>query len=210
MKARTMKKISSSALFIQAAGLNLFFLLSILLSSLTVRAQIVIDPPVLAPVKARYLVARSTWGVLSTISADLGGAPFGTVVSFSDGEPKHGFGVPYFYLAELEPIGRDEINGTRAALTVSEASRGTCGGDIQSPGCKRTTLTGKLTWISLEDPEVKFAQVALFTKHPEMESWPSDQNFKIYKLDLEDIFLVDKFGKPTHPTLKDYLKIPPI
>ncbi|KAL0919859.1 hypothetical protein M5K25_011983 [Dendrobium thyrsiflorum] len=210
MEARTMKNSSSSPLFVQLAALILFFLLSLLRSPVTASAQIGFMSPKIAAVNARWLMAKNNWGILSTISVDLGGVPFGNVVSFSDGEPGHGFGVPYFYLAELEPKGGYEINGTRAALTVSEDPLGTCTKDTQNPHCKRITLTGKLKWISLENPEIKFAQVALFTKHPELKDWHSYQSFQIYKLDLEDIFLFYEFGSPMHVTTKDYLEVPPI
>ncbi|CAK9162845.1 unnamed protein product [Ilex paraguariensis] len=153
---------------------------------------------------ARWLVSESSWGVLNTIAGDLGGAPFGNVVSFSDGLPDKGSGIPYFYLTTLDPTARYALKDQRSSFTVSEYPIGTCGKtDPENPTCSKITLTGKL---KLGNPdEAEYAQTALFTKHPEMKDWPKDHNFQIFKLEVENIFMINWFGGPKPLTVDEYL-----
>ncbi|PIA62254.1 hypothetical protein AQUCO_00200321v1 [Aquilegia coerulea] len=156
---------------------------------------------------ARWLVSQNNWGVLSTISIELGGAPFGNVVSFSDGLPDKGCGIPYFYLTTLDPTARNTLKDERASLTLSESPIGSCGkADPENPTCAKLTLTGKLTLVTENTTEAEFAASALFSKHAEMKGWPQDHKFQFYKLDIEDIFLVNWFGGRKPMTLAQYLQ----
>lgn len=155
---------------------------------------------------ARWLVAQNSWGVLNTISSELGGAPFGNVVSFSDGPPNEGSGIPYFYLTALDPTARNALVDKRSSLTISEYPLGTCGKiDPENPTCAKITLTGKLLVVDGKSEEAKVARHALFSKHPEMEGWPKGHNFQIFKLEIENIFLIDWFGGAKPLTVYDYL-----
>ncbi|KAA8530279.1 hypothetical protein F0562_004988 [Nyssa sinensis] len=155
---------------------------------------------------ARWLVSQSSWGVLNTISSDLGGSPFGNVVSFSDGLPDDGRGIPYFYLTTLDPTASNALKDQRSSFTVSEYPIGTCGKtDPENPTCAKITLTGKLQLIDDNSDEAEFAQTALFTKHPEMKDWPMDHNFQFFKLEIEDIFMINWFGGPKPLTVDQYL-----
>ncbi|KAL5200689.1 hypothetical protein ABZP36_021892 [Zizania latifolia] len=98
-----------------------------------------------AAATARWLAAQNTWGVLSTISSNLNGAPFGNVVSYSDGVPGESHGIPYFYLTTLDPTARDALEDERTSFTISEFPLGTCGKiDPENPTCAKLTLTGKV------------------------------------------------------------------
>ncbi|XP_058115583.1 uncharacterized protein LOC131258342 isoform X3 [Magnolia sinica] len=137
--------------------LFLFFVFSaeVLVS---VNARLLLPPkpdPADAAATARWLASQNSWGVLSTISSELGGAPFGK--------------------------------------------------DPENPSCAKLTLTGKLNLVVAESKETKFAERALFTKHPEMLEWPKGHNFQIFKLEIEDIFLIDWFGGPKPLSLAQYL-----
>ncbi|GMY13507.1 protein CREG1 [Fagus crenata] len=159
-----------------------------------------------AAATARWLVSQNSWGVLNTISSDLGGAPFGNVVSFSDGLPNKGSGIPYFYLTALDPTARDALKDDRASLTISEYPIGTCGKiDPENPTCAKITLTGKLKLVDENSKEAEFAKSALFSKHAEMKGWPKDHEFQFFKLEIENIFLIDWFGGPKPLTLDQYL-----
>ncbi|XP_076901839.1 uncharacterized protein LOC143556393 [Bidens hawaiensis] len=163
------------------------------------------DPNKAAPF-ARWLVSQSSWGVLSTLADDLGGAPFGNVVSFSDGLPDKGTGVPYFYLTTLDPTARYALKDHRSSLTISEYPVGTCGkADPENPTCSKITLTGKLSVIDAESKEAVTAKSYLFAKHAEMKDWPTDHNFQVFKLDIEEIFLINYFGGPKPLTVDQYL-----
>ncbi|KAK1268875.1 hypothetical protein QJS04_geneDACA006843 [Acorus gramineus] len=159
-----------------------------------------------AAATARWLASQNSWGVLSTISNDLGGAPFGNVVSFSDGIPDQGRGIPFFYLTTLDPTARNALEDERCSFAISEFPLGTCGRiDPENPTCAKLTLTGKLKLVDSKSTEAKFAEQALFSKHAEMKDWPKDHNFQIFKLAIEDIFLIDWFGGPKPLTLEQYL-----
>uniref|UniRef100_A0A1D1YSU8 Protein CREG2 n=1 Tax=Anthurium amnicola TaxID=1678845 RepID=A0A1D1YSU8_9ARAE len=160
-----------------------------------------------AAATARWLASQNSWGVLSTISVDLKGSPFGNVVSFSDGLPGKGYGIPYFYLTALDPTARDALKDERASFTVSEFPIGSCGEiDPENPTCAKLTLTGKLKLVDGNSTEGKYARLALFAKHTEMKGWPKDHNFQIFKLDIQNIFLIDWFGGAKPLTLDQYLK----
>ncbi|WCJ20898.1 Pyridoxamine 5'-phosphate oxidase family protein [Euphorbia peplus] len=158
-----------------------------------------------AAATARWLVAQNSWGVLNTISLDLGGTPFGNVVSFSDGLPNGGNGVPYFYLTTLDPTAQNALKDPRSSLTISEYPIGTCGkADPENPTCAKLTLTGKLKVVPENSKEAKYAKNALFAKHPEMAGWPKNHEFKFYSLEIEDFFLINWFGGPKPITLDEY------
>ncbi|XP_021720169.1 protein CREG1-like [Chenopodium quinoa] len=156
---------------------------------------------------ARWLVSQSSWGVLNTISPDLGGAPFGNVVSFSDGQPGKGAGVPYFYLTTLDPTAANALKDQRSSLAISEYPIGTCGKtDPENPTCAKITLTGKLKLVDANSKEAEFARSALFAKHAEMKGWPESHNFQVYKLDIKNIFMINWFGGPKPLTVDQYLQ----
>ncbi|KAL0916594.1 hypothetical protein M5K25_014121 [Dendrobium thyrsiflorum] len=194
-------------------GFRAFFFLSLVLlrSPPAASARVIRLPskpdPKDAVGTARWLAGQNFWGVLSTISSDQEGAPFGNVVSFSDGLPGNGSGIPYFYLTELDPTARDALQDARSSLTLSEYPLGTCGRrDPENPSCAKLTLTGKLKLVDNSSAETEFAKNALFAKHPEMQDWPSGHNFKIFRLDIENIFLIDWFGGPKPITPAQYLQ----
>jgi len=67
------------------------------------------------------------------------------VVSYSDGLPNTGTGIPYFYLTSLDPTSRNALKNDKASFTVSEYPLGTCGKkDPMNPTCAKITLTGKV------------------------------------------------------------------
>ncbi|XP_061371512.1 uncharacterized protein LOC133314085 [Gastrolobium bilobum] len=159
-----------------------------------------------AAATARWLISQNSWGVLSTVSADLDGAPFGNVVSFSDGLPNKGGGIPYFYLTSLDPTARNALKDQRASFTVSEYPLGTCGKiDPENPTCSKITLTGKLKLVDEKFKEAEYARNALFSKHSEMKGWPKDHNFQVFKLEIGNVFLIDWFGGPKPLTVEQYL-----
>ncbi|WJX78799.1 hypothetical protein P8452_61985 [Trifolium repens] len=42
-------------------------------------------------------------------------------------------------------------------------------------------------------------------KHSEIKDWPSDHDFQVFKLEIENIFLIDWFGGPKPLTVEEYL-----
>ncbi|GMG99348.1 hypothetical protein Nepgr_001188 [Nepenthes gracilis] len=189
----------------------LFLVLSFMDSRFAVEGRILFPSkpdPNEAAAYARWLAAQNSWGVLSTISNELGGAPFGNVVSFSDGLPGKGTGIPYFYLTALDPTAKYALIDQRSSMTISEYPLGTCGKtDPENPTCAKMTLTGKLKLVEGNSKEAEFAQNALFSKHPEMKDWPEDHNFEVFKLEIADIFLINWFGGRKPLPVEEYLHL---
>ncbi|CAG7906522.1 unnamed protein product [Brassica rapa] len=155
---------------------------------------------------ARWLVSQNIWGVLSTLSIEHDGAPFGNVVSYSDGLPGKGKGIPYFYLTMLDPTTRNALKDSRASFAISESSIGTCKRDPMDPTCSKLTLTGKLLQLDEGSEEEKVAKKALFTKHPEMMDWPEGHEFSVFKLEIMNIFLINWYGGAKSITVDEYLR----
>lgn len=71
------------------------------------------------------------------------------VVSFSDGSPDKGRGIPYFYLTTLDPTARNALKDQRSSFTISEYAIGTCGKtDPENPSCAKITLVGKVVALT--------------------------------------------------------------
>lgn len=89
----------------------------------------------------------------------------------------------------------------------------------------------QLKIVERKSDEAQYAQKALFTKHPEMKgnwdfnhmsyflsvmtspyifffkfaAWPKSHKFQFFKLEIENIFLIDWFGGPKPLTPEQYL-----
>jgi hypothetical protein len=74
--------------------------------------------------------------------------------------------------------------------------------------CRRSNslMFLQLKVVDRQSPEADMAKTALFSKHPEMEGWPKNHNFEIFKLDIEHIFLIDWFGGPKPISPSEYLE----
>ncbi|KAJ0965532.1 hypothetical protein J5N97_026670 [Dioscorea zingiberensis] len=128
-----------------------------------------------AAATARWLVSQNTWGVLRN------------VVSFSDGLPGEGCGIPYFYLTTLDPTARDALKNASSSFTVSEVPLGSCGKiDPENPTCAKLTLNGKLKLVDVQTHEGKFALHALFAKHAEMKKLDPEEDPHVY---LSGVFI---------------------
>ncbi|KAK9117021.1 hypothetical protein Sjap_015968 [Stephania japonica] len=150
--------------------------------------------PADAAATARWLVSQNFWGTLRH------------VVSFSDGLPNKGQGIPYFYLTNLDVTARNAMKDARSSFAVSEIALGSCGkADPQNPTCAKLTLSGKLKLVDKNSKEGEFAKAALFSKHPEMKGWPNDHDFLFFKLEIENLFLIDWFGGAKPLTVEQYL-----
>ncbi|KAM5293589.1 protein CREG1 isoform 2-T2 [Glossophaga mutica] len=159
---------------------------------------------------ARFVTHFSDWGALATISTQEGvrGLPFADVLSLSDGLPGKGSGVPYFYLSPLQQLAGDLQANPYATLTMSLAQTDFCrkhGYDPQSPLCAHVILAGTVTKVNETERDV--AKQALFTRHPEMTSWPSSHDWFFAKLDITNIWVLDYFGGPKTVTPEEYYNV---
>lgn len=96
-----------------------------------------------APRVARFVTHISDWGSLATISTleAVRGRPFADIISFSDGPPGAGSGVPYLYLSPLQQLVSDlKVSGGAAPFPRGRALRGRqpqCGSGSEPPKFSR-------------------------------------------------------------------------
>ncbi|KAI5058673.1 hypothetical protein GOP47_0026843 [Adiantum capillus-veneris] len=161
-----------------------------------------------AHLMARWLVASSSWAVISTTSLHLKGAAWGNVADVSDGAPTNSSGVPYFYLTMLDPTPQDLQANPKCSVTFSEHPFGTCGNlDAEDPRCAKLSLYGEMNLLQENSSDFVFGKQSLFSKHPQMKDWPSQHKFNVYRLNIEDIFLIDYFGGPKKLNVSEYFKV---
>ena len=158
---------------------------------------------------ARWLVHNTNWCSVSTINSryeTFKGMPFGNIASFSDGTKNNSTGTIYMLHSNLDATMIDiKVNPT-VCLSISEMQTGYCERqsiDAEDPRCARLSITGQLVQIPNENvDEVQVAKAALFDKHPAMKDWyssghnsePSGHDFNLWKLQIEQIWLVDYYG----------------
>ncbi|CAH3194316.1 unnamed protein product [Porites evermanni] len=63
------------------------------------------------------------------------------------------------------------------------------------------------TLIHVGPDEIKFAQNALFSRHPVMKSWPKFHDWQTLKLEIVNVWMQDIYGPADIIPVKDYLKV---
>jgi hypothetical protein len=149
---------------------------------------------------ARWILSQTSWGVLTTSSINLGGAAFGNPISLVEVG-----GTPYFYVSMLDVSIQDLQMHPQCTLSLSEASVD-CAKlnlDPEDPRCTRLSLSGNMVNVTNESEHQK-AKSLLFEQHPAMKSWPTDHSWIIRKIQIENIWLVAKYGGAADVPVKDY------
>ena len=172
------------------------------------------DPPSNPPAidekaqTARWLAHSADFGILSTTSVHLNGAPFGNPQSFCDGTTDNSTGKLYFYVSNLDASMQDVAQNDRVSFTLSEEFvHDSCMNqqiDPEDPRCVRLTFSGKIRDLTAGSQEESEAKSALFSRHPSMAKWPSDHNWKIVTLDIDYIWMIDTFGGASIIEVSDY------
>ncbi|CAM9430118.1 unnamed protein product, partial [Phaeothamnion confervicola] len=152
---------------------------------------------------ARWLIRKNTWGFLATTSVHLDGAPFGNVASFVDGtSTEKSTGVPYFYVSDMDTSQQDLLANPVCSFTVAEAEK-SCLTDPQDPTCAKVTMTGVMADVT--DPaELSAARDALFAAHQEMKVWPVGHGWRVRRLDIRHVWLVDFYGGAADIPVAEY------
>jgi hypothetical protein len=165
---------------------------------------------------ARWIVHKSTWSVISTLSTKAGtkGGAWGQPISHVDGTVQDdatnttetSTGTPYFYVSGMDQSMLDIEANNQVSLALSEMMTGTCqeaGRDPEDPMCARLTLAGAFEKVTDKD-EYAFALASLYQRHPAMSSWPEDHGFYVGKLSISDIWLIDMYGGASQVDVSDY------
>lgn len=169
---------------------------------------------------ARWIVAKSLWTTVSTVSSSKEGQPFGNIRSIADGACFLGSsGLPYFYLPGPDPSAVDIAANPKITLSFTEAALGervgtdgtACGGkDAEDPTCAKLTLTGRA--LALEGDQITAAKEAFKVQHPRA-SWLSTGGAhtggNYYTLDLQEIMFLQNYGGFTTVLPAEYLSWQP-
>ncbi|RXG71995.1 Protein CREG1 [Armadillidium vulgare] len=163
---------------------------------------------------ARYVMHISEFGSLATNSTHKGieGYPFVNVFSVSDGPFNKSTGTPYFYFTPLELSVIDMKANNKVSLTVTEAQSDYCskkGFDPEDPRCSHAIFTGVMEKIEKDTEEEEFARNALFSRHVEMSSWPSNHDWFFGKIKIQHIYLLDFFGGAQVVDVEEYFAANP-
>ena len=65
--------------------------------------------------------------------------------------------------------------------------------DPENPRCARVVMSGKFVDVT-DESELAFAKDALFERHPEMATWPDDHSWRVHKIILDEIWLINIYG----------------
>lgn len=114
-----------------------------------------------APRVARFVTHVSDWGALATISTleAVRGRSFADVISFSDGPPGAGSGVPYMYLSPMQQLVSDlQVSRSAAGRPGSEplkfsSLRSACVLEIRilNPAQMTVPLLACASWAGIPD-----------------------------------------------------------
>lgn len=159
---------------------------------------------------ARYLVHKSNWTSMGTISTEstLLNFPMVNVISMADSAlHAPSTGRIYFMLTDLDFTGRDlAVNNKLTALFTEDQdlSCTTNHTDTMEPICARAIFVGRM--IKLQSPldEYKFADAAYTDRHPASINWRKTHLFYMCKFDIEYIAVLDFYGGPHYVNIDDY------
>ncbi len=133
---------------------------------------------------ARRLFLQESFGVLSTVSLDVPGYPFGSVVPYCADRT----GTPVIYISHIAQHTRNIKADRRVSLTVVESHSGD--DDVQSRG--RLTLIGDAAPMPQDDR----ATAERYFRHvPESRQYDQTHDFGFYRIDLVRIRFIGGFGQ---------------
>lgn len=91
---------------------------------------------------------------------------------------------------------KDTLANSNVSFAITMAQQGYCPPDLrdpEEPTCARVSISGKFLLVQ-DTNEANEAKTYLFDRHPTMKTWPDDHEFQVYKLTIEEIWLIDIYG----------------
>lgn len=131
--------------------------------------------------KARELYARSHQGILSTISQEIAGYPFGSVVAFAPDRD----GKPVTMISTIAEHTRNIQTDARVSLTLTEP-----GDDGQAVG--RITLVGDAVSVSSGADDVA---ARYFARFPHAAEFQRTHDFSFYRIEPKRVRYIGGFGR---------------
>jgi putative heme iron utilization protein len=135
---------------------------------------------------ARELFLGKSFGVLSTISLDVPGYPFGSVAPYCVDEN----GQPIIYISMIAQHTRNIVSDPRVSLTVVEEDIDS--DDVQARG--RVTCIADAKHIDASD-ESAAAGARYFRYFPSSRQYEQTHDFTFFKLELVRIRFIGGFGQ---------------
>lgn len=133
---------------------------------------------------ARRLLLQQSFGVLSTISLDVPGYPFGSVAPYCVDQQ----GRPVVYISMIAQHTRNILADPRVSLTVVEGDGGS-DGDVQA--------RGRLTYIADARPAGKGDDLRerYFRYFPSARQYQQTHDFEFFRLEPVRIRFIGGFGR---------------
>ncbi len=134
--------------------------------------------------QAKLLVRQSSVGVVSTLSKNLAGYPFGSVTPFiSDSD-----GSLYMYISDIAQHARNLQQDSRMSLVVFEQADN---GDQNENA--RVTLVGDAKIVAEDKHQMVLDRYVL--RFPEAKSYAQAHDFNMWQVDIKRVRYIGGFGK---------------
>lgn len=134
--------------------------------------------------EAKQLVHSAQSGVVSTISHNLRGYPFGSVTPFISCSE----GKLYFYISDIAQHAKNLSHDCRMSVTVFEQA---LEGDQNAHG--RVTLVGDAKKLDSEQAELVLQRYIM--RYPEAESYQQAHDFHLWQMNIVRVRYIGGFGK---------------
>ena len=132
---------------------------------------------------ARSLMLSASFGVLSTVSVDLAGYPFGSVTPYCMDRMCR----PIIYISPIAQHTRNIVADSRVSLTVMERTESD---DVQSKG--RVTCIANAVEVPDGDRD---AQERYFRYFPSARQYQDTHAFEFFRLELVRVRFIGGFGQ---------------
>jgi putative heme iron utilization protein len=136
---------------------------------------------------ARRLFVQESFGVLSTISLDVPGYPFGSITPYSTDRQ----GRPIIYISHIAQHTQNILADSRVSLTVFDTSADS--DDVQARG--RVTCIGDARALDADDSDVSDVGERYFRYFPSARQYEHTHSFQFFRLDLVRVRFIGGFGK---------------
>lgn len=159
---------------------------------------------------ARYLVHKSNWTSMGTISSlsTIHGFPMVNVISVADSAyDAPSTGHIYFLLTDLDFTGQDLAENNKLTALFSEDQDLACTSnhtDTMEPTCARVIFTGKVLRLTPGTMEYKNADEYYTNRHPASIHWRKSHTFYFCKLNIENIAVLDFYGGAHYISVDEY------
>jgi heme iron utilization protein len=133
---------------------------------------------------ARQLLLQQSFGVLSTISLDMPGYPFGSVTPYCVDDQCR----PVIYISQIAQHTKNIVADSRVSLTVVENNRDT--DDVQAQG--RVTCIADARPLG---PAEAHARERYFRYFPSARAYDQTHDFAFFRLELVRVRFIGGFGQ---------------